>query len=150
VIQPTGDQVVDFGNTARYRGDGIVTGNVTNFGHDVNGNPDRSDFAALGPSARYGAWGDDLFNPNLAAASIPPQTFRALIGEPNDPRIEQMIRQNRLAVQVTAPNGRSGTFPIKDLGPGRKASGSLDLTGAAWRQLGVNNNFNGIYRIVAL
>jgi hypothetical protein len=132
--------------------DGSISTFATNFGHDTEGKPDTYDFAMLGPSARYGAWGDDLFNPQLAGVAIPRETFIAHFGDPNSKENEQLIANRKLAAVVRAPNGQETTLPIVDLGPGAKAKSQagLDITGAGMRQLGLTDNANVTYRLVRI
>jgi hypothetical protein len=104
----------------------------------------------LGGGSRIGAFGTDVVNPNTAGVSIPVQTFRAFIGNPNDPQVRQRVQSGQVQVEVTAPNGRRASFPIVDLGPGKAEHASLDMTGTAMRQLGMNDNFGAVYRIVSL
>jgi hypothetical protein len=141
----TGDAFLN----AHYLGDGRLSGLATNFGHDVNGRPDTYMLSKLGGGSRVGAFGTDVVNPNTVGASIPVQTFRAFIGNPNDPQVRQRVQSGRVQVEVTAPNGKKAAFPIVDLGPGKGEHASLDLTGSAMRQLGMNDNFGAVYRIVS-
>jgi hypothetical protein len=132
--------------------DGSISTFATNFGHDTQGNPDTYDFATLGPSARFGYWGDDLFNTNLAGVAIPRETFAAHFGDPRSENNERLIADRKLAVAVRAPNGQEATLPIVDLGPGAQAKSraGLDITGAGMRQLGLTDNANVTYRLVRL
>jgi hypothetical protein len=141
----TGDALLN----AHYLGDGRLSGLATNFGHDVNGRPDTYMLSKLGGGSRIGAFGADVVNPTTAGVSLPVQTVRAFIGDPSDPQVRQRIQSGRVQVEVTAPNGRTGRFPIVDLGPGKGENASLDMTGTAMRQLGMKDNFGAVYRIVS-
>jgi len=141
----TGDALLN----AHYLGDGRLSGLATNFGHDVNGRPDTYMLSKLGGGSRIGAFGADVVNPTTAGVSLPVQTVRAFIGDPSDPQVRQRIQSGRVQVEVTAPNGRTGSFNIVDLGPGKGENASLDMTGTAMRQLGMKDNFGAVYRIVS-
>jgi hypothetical protein len=139
----TGDALLN----AHYLGDGRLSGLATNFGHDVNGKPDTYMLSKLGGGSRLGAFGTDVVNPKTVGASVPVQTFRAFVGNPNDPQVRARVQSGRVGVEVWAPNGRSARFPFVDLGPGKGENASLDLTGSAMRQLGMSDNFGAVYRI---
>jgi hypothetical protein len=138
----TGDAFLN----AHYLGDGKLSGLATNFGHDVNGRPDTYMLSKLGGGSRIGAFGTDVVNPTTAGASVPIQTFRAFVGNPNDPQVRARVQSGRVGVEVWAPNGRSRRLHIVDLGPGKGENASLDLTGSAMRELGVSDNFGAVYR----
>jgi hypothetical protein len=130
-------------------GDGRLSGLATNFGHDVNGRPDTYMLSKLGGGSRIGAFGADVVNPTTAGVSLPVQTVRAFIGNEKDPDVRRQIQSGQVQVEVTAPNGRTGRFPIVDLGPGKGENASLDMTGTAMRQLGMKDNFGAVYRIIS-
>jgi hypothetical protein len=141
----TGDAFLN----AHYLGNGQLSGLATNFGHDVNGRPDTYMLSKLGGGSRIGAFGTDVVNPTTAGVSIPVQTFKAFIGDPSNKDVRQKVQSGQVQVEVTAPNGKKGMFPIVDLGPGKGEHASLDMTGTAMRQLGMNDNFGALYRIVS-
>jgi hypothetical protein len=127
---------------------GELSGLATNFGHDVNGNPDTYMLKTLGPGSRIGAFGTDVVNPNTAGVSLPLNTVKQYIGNPSNPEVRKAIQSGRYKVRLQAPNGNSGLFNIVDLGPGPNEPGAIDVTGSAMRQLGVKDNFHASYQIV--
>lgn len=130
-----------------------LSGLATNFGHDINGKPDQYMLGKLGQGSRIGAFGQDVTNPHLAGASLPLATIQKYIGDYTQKgavgrRILNDIRSGRYLVEVTAPNGIVQQFPLVDEGPGPHERGKIDLTGTAYNQLGVKDDFDANFRIV--
>jgi hypothetical protein len=124
-----------------------ITGKQTAFGLNYDGSVDHGDngqgfFNNPATGQSY-----NTRDPQLAGASVPLAVLKNTVGSPYDPAIKQAISSGQYQVQASI-NGKTWKVPIVDYGPAASTGNALDLTPAAAKLFGVNDNSLASYQIV--
>jgi len=87
-----------------------------------------------------GAWGANTRDPSLKGVSLPEDVIRKNIGDPKDPATRSAINSGNYQVEVTTGQGRTGLYPVVDMGPAPWTGKGIDLTYGTAKDLGLKDN----------